>query len=147
MSWSDALTLSNHAYDLVGYKVQEGECMKRFYHKYPLASRITMVSANSVLGLLKPFLVPFIAVINLVVQPIIAGIRAYQGDSESAKKWAKAWCFSLLALAGIGGFMLLSAYSLTLLQGTALVVTACSLSIIIHVYRVSGTEDPKELSS
>ncbi len=144
-TWAEALDRSNNCQDPVGAWVQSSETAKRWYTKHPLSSRMTMISVNAVFGFIKPFLLPITAAVAVVVQPILAGYNYFwKGESQNAKQWLKAWCFSVLALSGIAAFMAVSACHMTLLQGTALVVTGCTVSIIIHVYRVSHTTKPKE---
>ena len=146
MTWTDALNCSNNCQDPVGAWVQNSEMAKRWYAKHPLSSRATMITINTVCGFFDPFMLPITAAIGIVVQPILAGYCYFwKGDNQNAKKWLKTVCFSVLALGGIAAFMAVSAYYMTLLQGTALVVTGCAISITIHVYRVSHTGKPKEL--
>lgn len=147
MTWTKALNCSNNWYDPLGAWVQNSQMAKRWYVKYPLASRTTVIGANTVLGFIKPFLLPVIAAVGVIVQPIIATVQYCKGNSQEGAKWLKSSCFSLLALGGVAAFMVISAYHMTLMQGAAVVITGCALSIIIHVYRVSDTEKPVVVKS
>jgi len=143
MSCIDGFKLSNNWHDPIG-GMMGLEWVQRWYVKYPLASRATMIPTNTVFGLVKPFLLPITATVGVIVKPIIALFQYFhRGDKIEAARWAKAACFSLLALGGVAGFMMLSAYHMTLMQGTAVVVAGCSLSVIIHVARVSDADKPQ----
>lgn len=129
--------ISNHWFDPLGAAVQKTACMRNFYTNHPIAARFVTVSANTVFGVVKVFVLPFMSAIGLVVMPIIAAFKAYRGDWAGAKQWLSAWGFCLLAGVGVFAFVALSGFHMTLLQATAVVVTGTALSVIIHIWRVA----------
>ncbi len=149
MTLAAGLELSNDWYDPIGYAVKHSDRVHKFYTDYPLAARITMVTANFLGGAAKPFLLPIFAVVGLIAKPIIASVKFFRGEPTEGKKWLAAWAFTLLATAGILAFLSLTGFYFDLRTGASLIILGCAASIAIHVSRVSDPVEhlPKPIES
>jgi len=133
--WGQSLEIFGNFQDPVGLFAKT-DFVKKKVQDYPLLARTTLITVNAPVGLIKPFLFPIISTIALVISPIMALYRFVQGNDESSKKWLKVSVISFTSLAAVTGFMALTAYKLTLMQGTYAVIGLCTLSLVAHVYRV-----------
>ncbi len=134
------LDFSNHFFapELFAHK---SKCAVSCYDNHPILTRLVAVPSATVLGLIKPLLFPLWAAVGAVVLPIIAAVRAYKG-SESGFLLVT-WAFTLLGLAGVISYVLITVYSLTLLEAIVVLVAAITVSLAIHVYRACS--HPKQL--
>lgn len=103
---------------------------------YPVISRVGVGSLAALSGFCKPFLIPAISAIGLLVFPIFAAYHFCRGDNEKGKDCVKAWGFCLITLGRLACFLFVTAYCLPLVGSVALVASICALSIILHVRSV-----------
>lgn len=115
-----------------------------FYRDNPIMSRLITIPIAALTGALKVALFPLIAVVGLVVMPMIALVRFSQGKKEEGVEWLQAWGFCVLAVAGSVAFLGLFAFHIPLTWSIALIATAMTISIIIHVYKIA--KEPGKLS-
>lgn len=110
------------------------------YSRHPVGARIVTANVSTLSGLLKPFLVPIIAAVGLLILPIIAAAK-FKGDRESAKGHLKAWGFCFLTIGATVAFFSLTTFYMPLVWSSAVVASICALSIILHVYKAMKEPD------
>ncbi|MFN0065967.1 MAG: DUF5422 family protein [Chlamydiales bacterium] len=96
-----------------------------------------------VIGLIKPLLAPIIAAIGLVVFPIMAVIRALQGREADTKAHFQAFFVSIIVIAAVVGFVMISGNYLKLKTSLGVVSAVMAASVAFHVYRTASALTPK----
>lgn len=114
----------------------------KFYANHPVMSRVLATPIATICGIAKVVLFPMICLIGMIAMPIIAIIRAGIGKKDGGE-WVKAWCFSILGVAGCIAFFGFSTYYLPLISTSAFLVGGISLSIIVHVYKFVKEPPPQ----
>ncbi|MCH9628032.1 MAG: hypothetical protein S4CHLAM2_16820 [Chlamydiales bacterium] len=99
----------------------------------PVSSRVAAVTVATITGLVKPFILPLITAVGLLLLPVTAGLKAKNGDYQGAKNHLKAWVFCVLISGAIVAFLAVTTYHMPLVWSSATFVSMCALSIILHV--------------
>ncbi len=103
------------------------------FEAYPVSARVAAATTAAITGLAKPFILPLITAVGLLLLPLTAGIKAKNGDYEGAKNHLKAWGCCVLILGATALFLGVTTYQMPLVWSSATFVSMCALSIILHV--------------
>ena len=92
-----------------------------------------MGTVMTISGIMKPFLIPLIAAIGIILMPILAGIALYRGDKEAARSYLGAFGACVLILGACAAYLYVSAYHMPLNVSVAVSVCLVALSVILHI--------------
>ncbi len=112
-----------------------------FYKENPVMARVIVAPIALTSGVLKVALFPIITLVGILVMPIIAAVRACQGDKQACE-WLKATGLCVLGFTGSILFIGMMCYYMPLIASTAFLVSFLSVSIICHVYKLSQEPAP-----
>jgi hypothetical protein len=127
--------------DLVVYEGVIHSRLGEFYQENPIMARVIATPIALIAGFVKVILFPVICVIGVVVLPILACVRAIRKE-VGAGDLMKAWVFCLLGLAISAAFLIIAVHHLSLVASGALLITAISISIVVHVYKLVKEPPP-----